>query len=178
MAWDRRSPHGNRASSSAGGTAGLDPVGGDRKYLGRRNTPGDDIVGSKPDRGADMPKRLGLGLLIAAALANSAWAQTVTRFDGQYVGELTLNGIVNGDCTKPPLGAAYPLTISGGVVRFKYVPRFDTTLVGTIDATGNFRASATLHHGVATMTGRIEGYRKLTAQLQSPSCLYTFQTKE
>jgi hypothetical protein len=123
-----------------------------------------------------MPKWLGLSLLMMAA--NGAWAQNVTKFDGQYVGELTLKGIVNGDCTKPPLGSAYPLTIVGGVVRFKYVPRFDTTLVGTIDVAGNFKASAALHHGVATMTGRITGYRNLTARLESPSCLYTFQTKE
>ncbi|HTZ36399.1 MAG TPA: hypothetical protein VMB84_10270 [Stellaceae bacterium] len=121
--------------------------------------------------------RLGLGLLATAALAGAALAQGATRFDGQYVGELTLNGIVNGDCTEPPKGALYPLTIAGGTVRFRYLPRFDTTFVGRVDDNGNFSASAALHHGTATMTGKVEGYLRLTAHIQSPSCLYTFQTR-
>jgi hypothetical protein len=128
-----------------------------------------------------MLKRVGLGLTIFAVLGMGpggfADAQGVTKFDGQYVGELTLTGIINGDCTTPPLGAGYPLSISGGVVRFKYVPRFDTMLVGTIDPNGGFKATAKLSHGVATMTGRIVGYGNLTAQIVSPSCQYSFQTK-
>jgi hypothetical protein len=36
-------------------------------------------------------------------------------------------GVIINDYTQPPLGALYPLTISGGEVRFAYVPRFDTT---------------------------------------------------
>jgi hypothetical protein len=122
-----------------------------------------------------MLKWLVLGLLLGAGLGSVAWAQGPTKFDGQYVGQLTLTGIINGDCTEPPVGAAYPLTISGGVVRFKYVPRFDTTLVGSVDARGNFKASAALHHGVATMTGHIQG-NDLVANIVSPSCRYSFQT--
>jgi hypothetical protein len=49
------------------------------------------------------------------------------------MGELTLTKVINGDCTKPPFGALYPLTISRGEVRFAYRPRFDTTLSGTVD---------------------------------------------
>jgi len=56
-----------------------------------------------------MLKWLGLDLLLAAALANAAWAQGSTRFDGQYVGELTLTKVVSGDCAQPPPGAVYPL---------------------------------------------------------------------
>src|SRR5580704_1993842 len=84
----------------------------------------------KPNRANGMLKWLGLSLLLGAGCGSVAWAQGSTRFDGQYVGELTLTGIINGDCTEPPVGALYPLTISRGQVRFKYVPRFDTTLVG------------------------------------------------
>ena len=124
-----------------------------------------------------MPRWLGLGLLLGAGLGSVAWAEGSAKFDGQYVGELTLAGIINGDCTPPPLGAAYPLTISGGVVRFRYVPRFDTTLVGTVDANGNFKASRTLRRGVVSMTGHIEG-NKLAANIVSPSCQYNFQTKD
>jgi hypothetical protein len=124
-----------------------------------------------------MLKWLGLSILLAAGFGGAALAQGPAAFDGQYVGELTLAGIITGDCTKPPVGAAYPLTVSGGIVRFKYVPRFDTTLVGRIDGKGNFKASAALHHGVATMTGHIEG-GNLTANIVSPSCLYNFQTKQ
>jgi len=107
---------------------------------------------------------------------SSATAQGPGRFDGDYAGELTLIGIISGDCTTPPLGAVYPLTISGGQVRFKYVPRFDTTLIGAVDAKGNFKATAALHHGVTTMTGHTDG-RNVTATIVSPSCRYNFQTR-
>jgi hypothetical protein len=120
--------------------------------------------------------RWGLGFLLSAGLGSVAWAQGTARFDGQYVGELTLTGIVSGDCTQPPAGSAYPLTISGGQVRFKYVPRFDTTLIGTVDEKGNFKAARRLRQGFVTMTGHIEG-NNLTATIVSPSCNYSFQTK-
>ena len=123
-----------------------------------------------------MPRWLGLGLLLGAGLVSVAWAQGSARFDGQYVGELTLTATTSGDCTTPPLGALYPLTISGGVVRFKYVPRFDTTLIGTVDGRGNFKASRQLRRGLISMTGHIEG-GSVTASIISPSCRYTFQTK-
>ena len=123
-----------------------------------------------------MVKWLGLGLLFAAGLGSAAWAQGAARFDGQYVGELTLDGIISGDCTKPPLGSAYPMTISGGVVRFKYVPRFDTTLLGRVTDSGNFKASRTLRRGTVTMTGHVDG-RNVIAHIVSPSCQYTFQSK-
>lgn len=122
-----------------------------------------------------MSIRLGLALLLGAALGTAAWAQGSNRFDGQYVGELILRKVLSGDCTKPPLGARYPLTISGGQVRFKYVPRFDTTLTGTVDANGVFTASARLRKGVAKMTGRIEG-NTLIADIVSPSCNYSYTT--
>jgi hypothetical protein len=123
-----------------------------------------------------MLKRLGMGLLLGAALAGGAWAQGSPRFDGQYVGELTLTGIISGDCTKPPLGSAYPLTISGGVVRFKYVPRFDTVLIGRIDDSGSFKATRRLKSGTVEMTGHIDG-SNVTAHIVSPSCEYAFRTQ-
>jgi hypothetical protein len=131
------------------------------------------------------PTRLGLGLvfafvfaaLFATALAAAAWAQSPSRFDGDYVGQLALRGIINGDCTKPPLGAAYPLNIAGGVVRFKYLPRFDTTLVGRIDPSGSFKATARVKSGVITMTGRVQA-GNVTASIQSPSCLYSFEATQ
>jgi hypothetical protein len=125
-----------------------------------------------------MPRSLGPGLvlLLGAMLGSAARAQDIFRFDGHYVGELSLSGIVSGDCTTPPPGAEYPLAVSRGTVRFKYVPRFNTTLTGVIDAKGNFKATAKLHHGVATMTGRIVGERVI-ADIVSPSCRYRFQTK-
>jgi hypothetical protein len=46
-----------------------------------------------------MRKCLGLGLLLGAGLVSVAWAQGAARFDGQYVGQLTLTGIINGNCT-------------------------------------------------------------------------------
>ena len=82
-----------------------------------------------------MPGRLGPGLLLATALGGgafvqAAFAQGPSRFDGEYVGKLTLTALIRGDCTEPPWGALYPLSVSGGQVRFSYVPRFATTLVG------------------------------------------------
>jgi hypothetical protein len=124
-----------------------------------------------------MLKRVGLGVALAAGLASAAGAQAPTKFDGHYVGELTLTGIASGDCTKPPVGAEYPLTIAGGQVSFKYVPRFDTTLRGRIDANGGFKAGASTKHGLVTMTGQVTGYRNLTADIVSPSCQYRFQSK-
>jgi hypothetical protein len=118
-----------------------------------------------------------LGVALAAGLADTAWAQDVSRFDGQYVGELTLKGIINGNCATPPVGAEYPLTITGGQVHFKYVPRFDTELTGRVDPSGNFKATGQTKSGVVTMTGHISGYRNLTANIVSPSCQYAFQTK-
>ena len=123
-----------------------------------------------------MLRWLGLGLLLGAALGNLAWAQGSARFDGQYTGELTLTRTLKGDCTQPPPGALYPLTISGGNVRFAYVPRFATTLSGKVGDTGNFTASARLRKGWAQMTGHIQG-NNVTASIVSPSCNYTFQTK-
>jgi hypothetical protein len=124
-----------------------------------------------------MLKPVALGCLLALGSAGMAWAQGASRFDGQYVGELTLAGIINGDCTTPPVGAEYPLTIAGGQVHFKYVPRFDTELTGRIDPSGSFKATGKTKSGVVTMTGHISGYRNLTANIVSPSCEYAFQSK-
>jgi hypothetical protein len=124
-----------------------------------------------------MLRRLGLGLLLLAGLGGIAWAQGSTKFDGQYMGELTLAKTVSGDCTPPPLEALYPLTVSKGEVRFAYVPRFDTTLRGRINGNGTFKAFARLKKGLVQMTGRIDG-NILTASIVSPSCNYTFQTKQ
>jgi hypothetical protein len=123
-----------------------------------------------------MLRWLGLGLLLGAGLGNVAWAQGSAKFDGQYTGELTLTKEMSGDCTTPPLGSLYPLTISRGEVRFKYVPRFGTTLSGKVDQNGIFKASAPSRKGFVQMTGRIEG-NNLTAEIVSPSCRYTFKTK-
>lgn len=117
---------------------------------------------------------LGLGLLLGCG--SIVWAQGAADFDGHYVGELTLRKVINGDCTKPPLGAVYPLTVSKGEVRFDYRPRFDTTLRGRVDENGYFRASARLQKGIVQMTGRIRG-NNVTASIVSPSCNYTFRTK-
>src|ERR1700759_2949921 len=103
-----------------------------------------------------MLKWLGLSLLLGAAFGSVAWAQGSTKFDGQYVGQLTLTKVINGDCTTPPLGALYPLTISRGQVQFKYIPRFDTILVGNVDENGSFKASRLLRAGRVSMTGRIQ----------------------
>ncbi|SRR6266404_8283017 len=123
-----------------------------------------------------MLRWLGLGLLLGTGLGSVAWAQGSTKFDGQYMGELTLAKEISGDCTRPPLGALYPLTISRGQVRFVYLPRFGTTLIGKADENGIFKASARLRRGFVQMTGRIQG-NNLTAHIVSPSCNYTFQTK-
>jgi hypothetical protein len=116
-----------------------------------------------------------LAFLLGVGLGTAAWAQGAAGFDGQYVGQLTLVKIIKGDCTEPPPGARYPLTISRGEVRFKYVPRFDTTLRGAVDKNGVFKASARLKKGFAQMAGRIRG-NDLTANITTPSCNYTFST--
>jgi hypothetical protein len=124
-----------------------------------------------------MLRLLGLGLLLGTGLGSLAWAQGSAKFDGQYMGELTLTKVIEGDCTQPPLGALYPLRIFRGEVRFVYVPRFDTTLSGRIDENGMFKASARLRRGSVRMTGRIQR-NNITAYIVSPSCNYTFQTKQ
>jgi hypothetical protein len=123
-----------------------------------------------------MLKWLGLGLLLGIGPGSVAWAQGSAKFDGQYMGELTLTKEISGDCTQPPSGALYPLTISRGEVRFVYRPRFGTTLIGKVNENGVFQASARLRRGFVQMTGHIQG-NKLTAHLVSSSCNYTFQTK-
>jgi len=123
-----------------------------------------------------MLRWLGLGLLIGAGLASVARAQGSAQFDGQYVGDLTLTKIIKGDCTQPPLGAVYPLTISRGQVQFAYVPHFDTTLIGRVDKKGTFKASARLRRGLVQMTGQVEA-NNILAYIVSPSCNYTFQTR-
>jgi len=123
-----------------------------------------------------MLRLLGLGLLLGTGLGSVAWAQGSAKFDGQYRGELTLTKEIKENCTQPPLGALYPLRISGGEVRFVYVPRFDTTLVGRVDEYGNFKASARARKGFVQMSGHIQG-NNITAFIVSPSCNYTFRTK-
>jgi hypothetical protein len=126
-----------------------------------------------------MPRRWGSGLLLASAfggaVCTAAWAQGASQFDGEYVGKLTLTALIQGDCTEAPWGALYPLSVSGGQVRFAYVPRFSTTLIGSVDANGSFRASAPTRQGPVEMTGQIRG-TAVSAQIVSPSCRYTFQT--
>ena len=117
-----------------------------------------------------------MGWLLGAGVVGAAAAQGPARFDGQYTGELVLAKEKKGDCTRPPFGALYPLTVSRGEVRFSYVPRFATTLIGRIAADGVFRASARAKKGVVQMTGRIQG-NSVTAEIASPSCTYTFQTR-
>jgi hypothetical protein len=123
-----------------------------------------------------MQRRLGLSLLLGMGLGGTAWAQNSAKFDGQYVGQLTLTKEISGDCTQPPVGALYPLTISRGEVQFAYRPRFGTTLRGRVDENGIFKASARLRKGFVNMTGRIQG-NNVSADIISPSCNYTFQTK-
>jgi hypothetical protein len=130
--------------------------------------------GTNVDR---MLRRQGLGILLAAALANVAWAQGSTQFDGQYVGTLTLTNVINGDCTASPPGALYPLTIKGGQVQFKYDPRFDTMLRGPVNRDGIFKATALIRRGRVRMTGHVEGNR-ITAFITSPSCEYIFKTTD
>lgn len=122
-----------------------------------------------------MLKRLGAGLLLVTGLASAASAQGPAAFDGQYVGELTLRKVINGDCTQPPLGAVYPLTISQGKVRFDYRPHFDATLRGIVDQNGFFKASARVRNGIVRMTGRVHG-PNVIADIVSPSCSYSFRT--
>ncbi len=124
-----------------------------------------------------MLRLLRLGLLLGAGFGSVAWAQGSAKFDGQYRGELTLTKEIKENCTQPPLGALYPLRISRGEVQFVYVPRFDTTLRGKVDENGIFNASARVRHGSVKMTGRIQG-KNITAHIVSPSCNYTFQTKD
>ncbi|HEY1796462.1 MAG TPA: hypothetical protein VGG57_10120 [Stellaceae bacterium] len=123
-------------------------------------------------------RSLGLGLVLAVGTVGLAAAQGGggARYDGQYVGTLILNKTMRGDCDEPPPGAQYPLRVSGGAVKFNYLPRFSTTLAGTVDATGNFVATAAIKSGTVQMTGRIVG-RKVTAEVQSPSCSYSFRTE-
>jgi hypothetical protein len=123
-----------------------------------------------------MLKQLVPVLLLGAAVGGVARAQGSTTFDGQYMGKLTLTKVVSGDCTRPPAGALYPLTISGGQVEFKYVPRFDTILHGMVDDNGAFRASQRVRNGLVSMAGRIRG-NNVTADIASPSCKYTFKTE-
>jgi hypothetical protein len=122
-----------------------------------------------------MLKRLTPALLLAVALAGGTQAQEPNRFDGQYVGKLTLDKVLSGDCTRPPLGALYPLTVAGGRVEFKYLPRFDTILRGTIAADGSFTAAQRLRNGIVRMNGQIEANR-VAATIRSPSCIYSFKT--
>jgi hypothetical protein len=131
----------------------------------------------RQERENGMVKWLGLSLLLGAALGNPAWAQGSAKFDGQYVGRLTLTKVISGDCTKSPLGARYPLTISGGQVQFKYVPRFDTVLVGKVDEYGTFNASRLVRGGWVRMTGHIQR-NDVIAHITSPSCRYSFKTAE
>jgi hypothetical protein len=123
-----------------------------------------------------MLRNLGLSLLLGATLGSAAWAQGSAKFDGQYTGELTLTKTISGDCTEPPLGALYPLTISRGEVRFEYRPRFGTALRGKIDANGHFIAATRVPKGSVRMTGQIQG-NHVSALIESPSCNYKFQTK-
>jgi len=120
--------------------------------------------------------RLGSAFLLVTAVAGEAGAQGSARFDGQYMGELVLNQTIRGDCTQPPFGAMYPLKISRGEVRFAYQPRFGTTLIGKVGDNGAFRAAARTRNGPVQMTGRIQGIT-VNADIVSPSCHYTFQTR-
>src|SRR5712672_3262402 len=105
-------------------------------------TPSALIIGKN-----EMLRCLRLGLLLGTGFGSVAWAQGSAKFDGQYMGELTLTKEITGDCTQPPLGALYPLTISRGEVRFVYLPRFGTTLSGKVGENGVFEASARLRRG-------------------------------
>jgi hypothetical protein len=123
-----------------------------------------------------MLRYLGLGLLLGTGLGSPTVAQGLATFDGQYVGELTLTKVISGDCTEPPLGALYPLTISRGEVSFVYRPRFGTALKGKVDDNGNFTAFTRVQKGFVRMRGRIHGAH-ISASIESPSCNYKFQTK-
>ena len=157
---------------------------GQRRPSSRHSPRGTTLKGvpdidARSTRGANvdrMLRRQGLGLLLGTVLANVAWAQGSTKFDGQYVGALTLTKIINGDCTRSPPGALYPLTIEGGHVEFKYDPRFDTILRGFVNLDGVLKASAPIRRGRIRMTGHISG-NHIIAFIRSPSCKYTFDTK-
>jgi hypothetical protein len=137
---------------------------------------GHHVVGRRDRTGKDGVLRwLGVSLLLAPGLAGVGWAQGASQFDGHYMGELTLTKTVSGDCTEPQLGALFPLKVSGGEVRFAYLPRFDTILRGRVAADGNFQASARAKDGVVRMTGQIQD-NNITATIVSPSCRYTFKT--
>jgi hypothetical protein len=124
-------------------------------------------------------QRLGLGFVLVIAFGGVALAQGRTVFDGTYMGELTLTRIVKGDCTPPALGSLFPLRVEEGRVRFAYLPRFDTELVGRVRQDGAFVASAHIKRGreVVHMAGRIEN-GAVTARIKSPSCRYTFHSEE
>ena len=126
---------------------------------------------------AGRSSRFGLSLLLGTAVSGAAEAQTAGRFDGQYVGELALTSVVTGDCAEPPPGALYPMEVSGGIVRFKYTPRFNTTLIGPVHPDGTFEAISRLRRGAVRMTGRIDG-DTVAAELRSPSCKYTYRTRQ
>jgi hypothetical protein len=131
----------------------------------------------KSQAGEDgMLKYAGLALLFGTTVG-VAWAQGSGKFDGQYVGDLTLTKEISGDCTRPPVGAVYPLTISGGKVRFVYRPRFGTTLTGSIDGNGNFTASTRVSKGIVLMSGKVQG-NTVSASITSPSCNYSFKAKK
>ena len=123
-----------------------------------------------------MLRRVLAGVVLSIGFAGLAWAQGAASFDGRYVGELTLTRVIAGDCTPPPLGSLYPLTIAAGQVRFAYVPRFDTTLSGRVAANGSFKATARVKRGLIQMTGRTDG-NYLTAAIVSPSCRYNFKAR-
>ena len=123
-----------------------------------------------------MLKYAGLALFLGTAIG-AAWAQGSARFDGQYVGELALTKEISGDCTRPPVGAVYPLIISGGRIRFVYRPRFGTTLTGSIDDNGNLAASTRVSKGIVHMRGKVQG-NTLSATITSPSCNYDFKARK
>jgi hypothetical protein len=129
-----------------------------------------------PQRIAAGVQGLSLVLLLGAAFGNLARAQGSATFDGQYMGQLRLTKVVSGDCTQPPAGSLFPLTVSDGQVEFKYVPRFDTILRGRIDGNGNFRAAQRVREGFVSMTGHIED-NKVIADISSPSCRYSFRSQ-
>ena len=122
-----------------------------------------------------MLKYAGLALLFITTIG-VALAQVSIKFDGQYVGDLTLTKEISGDCTRPPVGAVYPLIISGGKIRFVYRPRFGTTLTGSIDDNGNFTAFTRVSKGIVHMSGKVQG-NTLSASITSPSCNYSFTAK-
>ena len=62
-------------------------------------------------------------------------------------------------------------------MRFAYLPRFATTLVGRVGPDGSFKAVARLKNGAVQMSGRVQG-SNLSAQIISPSCNYAFQTRQ